>query len=106
MSIGKRIKEYRLKKGMTQTELGDMVGASKQTIYKYETEKINSIPYKTIVAIANALNVTPGFLMGWEEEKKETPIETIAAHALRDLSEEEIEAVITLAKRILNDKEN
>ena len=102
MSIGKRIKEYRLKKGLTQTELGDMVGASKQTIYKYETEKINSSPYKTIVAIANALNVTPGFLMGWEEEKD---IDTIAAHALRDLSEEEIEAVITLAKRILNDKE-
>ena len=35
---------------------------------------------------------------------EETPIKTIAAHALRDLTEEEIKAVITLAKHIKSEK--
>lgn len=69
MSIGKRIRNIRKRKGISQTELGKIVGASKQTIYKYEMGEVKSIPYKKIIAIANALNVTPGTLMGWEDEQ-------------------------------------
>lgn len=37
MSIGRRIRELRLEQGLTQTELGRLIGESKQTIYKYES---------------------------------------------------------------------
>lgn len=67
MTIGQRIKELRHRRGLSAVELGLRVGASKQTIYKYENDIITNIPYDTVIALANTLNVTPGFLMGWDE---------------------------------------
>lgn len=34
--IGKRIKEFRNKRGMTQDELADLLGTTKQTVSRYE----------------------------------------------------------------------
>ena len=36
MLIGKRIKDMRLEKGMSQQELGDMIGVTKVSICGYE----------------------------------------------------------------------
>ena len=40
---------------------------SRQTIQRYESGVIGNIPYDKIEGIAKALNVTPGYLMGWEQ---------------------------------------
>ena len=45
--------------GITQTALADMIGESKQTIYKYESGVVSNIPSDKIEAIANALDVSP-----------------------------------------------
>lgn len=66
-TIGERIAELRLQRGMTQTELGDAVGESKQTIYKYERGIITNIPLTKIEALAKALRCPPAALTGWEE---------------------------------------
>ena len=44
MSIGKRIKEIRISKNITQDELALKIGTTKQTIYKYENEIVTNIP--------------------------------------------------------------
>ena len=67
--IGERIKGLRLELGVTQKELGEKIGVEKSTINKYELGKI-AIPYKKIEKIAAALETTPAYLMGWEEEDK------------------------------------
>lgn len=69
MRVGNRICELRTKKGMSQTELGAHCGASKQTIYKYETGVVTNIPLDKIELIAKALDVPPAALMGWEQEE-------------------------------------
>lgn len=68
MNIGQRIKEARERKGLTQEELGKFCNSTKQTIYKYETGIVTNIPTDKIEQIADALNVLPQYLTGWEKK--------------------------------------
>lgn len=66
MTVGERIKQARLKKGYTQAELAELLGyKSRSSINKIETEG-RDIPRSSIVKFANVLDVTPAYLMGWE----------------------------------------
>lgn len=69
MTIGERIKKERKKKGLSQVELADKIGATKQTLYKYETGVITNIPSDKIEAIASVLGLTPAYLMGWTTDR-------------------------------------
>ncbi|WP_295092464.1 LexA family transcriptional regulator [uncultured Ruminococcus sp.] len=68
MKTGERIRRAREKKEVTQQELADAVGTTKQNIYKYENGIVTNIPSDNIEKIAAYLRVSPGYLMGWEEE--------------------------------------
>lgn len=68
MTIGSRIKSKRLEKSLTQEELAKKVNTSKQTIQRYEAGIISNIPSNKIELLAEALNVTPAYLLGWDEE--------------------------------------
>ncbi len=73
MTIGQRIKEMRLAKNLTQDELAARIHTTKQTIHKYENGIITNIPSNKVEAIANALNTTPDYLMGWKEKEAPEP---------------------------------
>lgn len=70
MKLGERIKKARLEKGLTQIELAEIINTTKQNIYKYEMSLITNIPLDKLEKIANALDVSPAYLMGWEDEPK------------------------------------
>ncbi|GAA2983545.1 LexA family protein [Finegoldia magna] len=70
-TIGDRINKKRLEKGMTLEELGRKAGVSKVTIHKYESKVITNIPSDRIEAMARALNVSPAYLMGWNDSPSE-----------------------------------
>lgn len=74
MSIGNRIKVERERQGISQTDMAKRIKASKQTLYKYENDIITNIPSDKIEAIANILNVSPGYLMGWENFTEQAAI--------------------------------
>nr|WP_276925301.1 S24 family peptidase [Faecalibaculum rodentium] len=67
-----RLRKRRLELGLTAAELGDRVGKNKTTIYRYESGEIEKVPYSVMVPLAKALNTTPAYLMGWEDENDET----------------------------------
>ena len=73
MNVGDRIKMRRKEIGMSQTELAEKVGSTKQNIYKYENGIITNIPSDKIEAIAAALAISPGTLMGWDNNKPSLP---------------------------------
>lgn len=73
MSIGQNIKFRRRSLDMTLEELAQKVGVSRQTLSRYETGVIGNIPYDKIEALSNALDVSPGYIMGWSDENG-TPI--------------------------------
>ena len=60
--------------GISQTALAKMVGISKQTLYKYEKGIVKNIPVDTAEALAYALNTTPAFIIGWEEDRDEEKV--------------------------------
>lgn len=69
MTIGERIKEARLRKGLTQAELAKLLGyKSRSSINKIEVEG-RDIPRSSIVKFAEILDVSPAYLMGWEERE-------------------------------------
>lgn len=71
MTIGERIKTKRLENHYTLEALAKFAHTSKQTIHRYENGIISNIPSDKIELIAKALNTTPAYLMGWEDETAE-----------------------------------
>lgn len=72
MTIGQRIRFCREQKKITQTELAERIGTTKQNIYKYENGIITNIPSDKIQSMANVLGVTPAYLMGWTDDTIKT----------------------------------
>jgi predicted transcriptional regulators len=75
MTVGERIKELRNKLGISQVDFADRIKVSKQTLYKYENNIITNIPSDKIEAAARICNVSPSYLMGWEDEDEMRMIE-------------------------------
>lgn len=63
MEVGQKIKKARLEKGLTQQELGDIVGVQKSAIAKYESGRVVNIKRNTLQKIAKALNIRPSELV-------------------------------------------
>ena len=71
MTIGDRIRKRREMVGISQTELAEKIGVSKQTLYKYESNIVTNIPSDKIEFISKVLDVSPAYLMGWEKPSVE-----------------------------------
>lgn len=65
--MGKRIKELRLKKGVTQEELGKIIGVQKSAILKYESGLVENMKRSSIKALADYFGVRPSYLMGLDD---------------------------------------
>ena len=66
-TVGDRIKEQRELIKMSQVELAEKMGVSKQTLYKYENNVVTNIPSDKIQIVAQILDISPSYLMGWED---------------------------------------
>lgn len=66
--INERIKEKRLALGLTLAQVADALNVKEATAQRYESGDIKNIKHDTIVALANLLNCSPSYLMGWENE--------------------------------------
>lgn len=74
MTIYERIKCLRQKQGLSQQDLADKLGyKSRSTINKIELG-LRDISQKKVIAFANALNVTPAYLLGWEPDELDKKI--------------------------------
>ena len=56
-NIGSKIKEYRKNKNLTQQELAQEVGITRQTLSKLEKGEIPKISLSTFIKILNALDL-------------------------------------------------
>lgn len=62
-TIGKIIKDARLKKGYTQEELAAKVGVQKSAIAKWENGRVSEIKRSNLKALAVALELNPNTLL-------------------------------------------
>ena len=86
MTTGQKIKMLRERDGISQVELAERIGESKQTVYKYENDLIDEIPKKKIEAIAQIFDEPPEWLIGWKEKQ---PSYSIDEFLTKVLTEEE-----------------
>lgn len=64
-----RLKELREGKRLTQSVMGDEIGASQQNISKYEKD-VCSMPVDMVIRLAGYFNVTTDYLLGISETKR------------------------------------
>ena len=74
MDMGQKIYNLRNQKGMTLEELGTKVGVGKSTVRKWENGIIANMKRDKIARVAEALETTPAYLMGWEEPLEQNSI--------------------------------
>lgn len=66
--LNDRIKEQRLKRGLTLLQVADFLGVKEATAQRYESGEIKNIKHETIVQLAELFHTTPAYLMGWEDD--------------------------------------
>lgn len=66
MTMADRIKERRLQMAYTQEELAQKLGLQKSAIAKYENGRVENIKRSVIAEMANVLECSPSYLMGWD----------------------------------------
>lgn len=71
MTIGEKIKDLRKRQNMSVEELAFKLGKNRATIYRYEKGDIENLPLDALEPLASALNTTPAYLMGWEDNSNE-----------------------------------
>ena len=92
--VGLKIRSRRKELGMTQKELADKLGyTNKSTIGKIESG-INDITQSKVVAFAEALQTTPAYLMGWEDDQDTAP-------GLQIVSAEDLPNVLPIYKHAI-----
>ena len=59
MDVGTKIKNARIAKGMTQEELGKILGVQKSAVAKYESGRVVNIKRSTLKKISDVLGIRP-----------------------------------------------
>ena len=116
LHIGRKIERVRKLRGMTQTELGDTLGITKQAVSKMEqSEKIED---EKIKQVAEALGVTEEGLKKYNEESvlyytynfyenSGVTAASIGAHNIETLNNFPIEKTIEMFEKLLKkEKDN
>ena len=91
MTKGQRIKNKREELRISQTDLANAIGVSKQTLYKYENDIVTNIPSDVIERLSSRLDCSPGYIMGWEDSEE-----------LKNFDSKEIEKAAELYEKYLH----
>ena len=91
MTKGQRIKNKREELKVSQTDLANAIGVSKQTLYKYENDIVTNIPSDVIERLSLRLDCSPGYIMGWDNSEE-----------LKDLDPKEVEKAAELYEKYLH----
>ena len=94
-NVGKRVRELRNERNLSQTEFGNMLGISGQYFGKIERGKMN-ISANLIVKICDITEVSADYILfGIIEPNR-------IAEALDGLSKEQIQIVLEIIKKVAN----
>ena len=93
MSIGQRIAQKRKEQGLSQEALGDQLGVSRQSIYKWESG--SALPeVEKLIALSKLFGVSVGWLLGVEED-------AAPEHSSGELTETQLKMVEEIADRYI-----
>lgn len=100
MELKDKIKKRRLELGLTLEEVAQRIGVSTPTIQRYESGEIKNMRRDKIKKIADALNLSPAYLMDWDIQSKENISENIN----KNNEYKEIQIISRAAKKMTPEK--
>lgn len=98
MSIGDKIRKARLDKGMSQEELGDILGIQKSAVAKYENGRVTNIKRQTLQKLSDVLDIPPHELI-YEEELPDNVRQLV--QFAKSVPEEKAEMVLRVMRSIV-----
>ncbi len=66
--VGNRIKKRRKELGLSVEDVAFELGKNRATVYRYESNDIENMPASVLEPLAEILQTTPAYLMGWEDD--------------------------------------
>lgn len=75
--IRNRISQKKTELNLSYQDMSDKTGLSKSTLQRYITGDIRNLGLDKLEILAKALDVTPSYLMGWEDENQDPILENI-----------------------------
>jgi len=96
MIIGKRLKEARLKKGMSQEELGNLLGVSKVSICGYE-KGTRTPTMENFLDLIEILDLEPDYVLGRDK--------TVVSESKREYKLKMADEDIQIIKELKNNRE-
>lgn len=116
-TLGSNIKKYRELKNITQKQLAESIGKTKNVISNWETG-LNKPDADTLEVLLYMLDVDANTLLGWDNpEQLKTDAEVLATEILsnpkikkilpmiKDLSEKDLDFAVDFLKRLSSNKE-
>ena len=95
MTTGQRIAQKRKESGLSQEALGEELGVSRQSIYKWESDA--ALPeIDKLVALSRRFGVTVGWLLGVEEAPEAPPVSDS-----RELTDAQLKMVEEITERYI-----
>ena len=64
---GQRIRELRIEKGLTQTQLAEQLGLTQKSVSKYELEQLD-LSTELVVKISRFFDVSSDYLLGMSDD--------------------------------------
>lgn len=64
---GQRIRELRIEKGLTQTQLAEQLGLTQKSVSKYELEQLD-LSTELVVKISRFFDVSADYLLGMSDD--------------------------------------
>ena len=112
MKLGEKIRKRRIELGMTMDDLGNAIGVQRSAINKYEKGAIVDLKRSTIQALANALQVSPLYLLEDDNDDDERlealhqdPRLCLLFDRSRKMSSSDVEFMLQMADRILKEQD-
>ena len=102
--MAKKIRDLRQAREMTLEDVAKIVGVGKSTVRKWETGMIKNMKRDKIASLANALDTTPAYLMGWIDEQEEKKNDIQADIILRMRSDTTFMSVVEKLYSLDQDK--
>ena len=83
---GQRIKKLRKEKGLTQEQLGNLLGVKKSAISKYENNRVENLKKETIQKLSEIFEVPATYFLGIDETNQPTITNSITIPLYNDIS--------------------
>lgn len=118
MTTAEKVRLLRIERGLTQEELGHIIGVQKSAINKYEKGRVVNIKRSTLQKLADALGVAPVDLLDDDEslivnedgniiaasEVNRSNQKKLLLYYFSLLDDVEADALVTLAKSLAGSK--